>query len=269
MTSRGRRPHVVAIDLDGTLLRSDGAVSPRTVQALDNARTGGARVVVVTARPPRHVRRVLQDAGWCEAIAICSNGAVVHDLARDRAVSTTLIARESAARVAAAFARSMPEVRWAVETGSELVSGPGWGYTFSGELAHRREHPLDELWLLPLVKVLGWSAHRTADEMLEVVRSLGLVDVEPTHSGGPGIVELSAPAVTKAGALADFCRSHGVSAEDVIAFGDMPNDVPMLRWAGRSWAVANAHPEARVAATTVTGANDEDGVAQVLEDLFA
>ena len=184
-------------------------------------------------------------------------------------MSTALLESETAARVAAAFAQSMPEVRWAVETGSELVSGPGWGYTFSGELAHRRDHQLDEMWLLPLVKVLGWSDHRTADQMLEVIRSLGLVDVESTHSGGAGLVELSAAAVTKAGALADFCHSCGVSAEDVIAFGDMPNDVPMLRWAGRSWAVANAHPEARAAATAITGGNDEDGVAQVLEDLFA
>lgn len=245
------------------------APSLRAPFALEGVRSSGARVVVITARPPRHVRRVLQDAGWCEAIAICSNGAIVHDLARDRAVCTAVLESDIAAKVALAFTESMPEVRWAVETGSELVSGPGWGHTFSGELAHRRIHQLDELWLLPLVKVLGWSDRRTADQMLEVIRSLDLVEVEATHSGGSGLVELSAAGVTKAGALADFCTSHGVSAVDVIAFGDMPNDVPMLRWAGRSWAVANAHPEARAAATACTGHHDDDGVAQVLEQLFA
>lgn len=269
MTSASRRPRIVAIDLDGTLLRSDGSVSARTVRALEDVRSSGVRVVVVTARPPRHVQRVLQNAGWCEAIAICCNGAIVQDLARDRAVSTAALGSDIAAKVADALAESLPEVRWAVETGSELVSGPGWGHTFSGELAHRRNHQLDELWLLPLVKVLGWSDCRSADQMLEVIRSLALVDVEATHSGGAGLIELSAAGVSKAGALADFCRSNGVSAIDVIAFGDMPNDAPMLRWAGRSWAVANAHPEARVAATASTGGNDEDGVAQVLEDLFA
>lgn len=269
MNSGRGDPHVVAIDLDGTLLRSDGTLSPRSMRVLDKARSRGARVVVVTARPPRHVRRVLADAGWCEAIAICSNGAIVHDLARNQTVSTAVLGSETAVRVAAAFAQAMPEVRWAVETGFELVSAPGWGYTFSGELAHRRDHQLDAMWLLPLVKILGWSDQRTADQMLEVIRSLDLSDVEFTHSGGAGIVELSAAAVTKAGALAEFCRSSGVTAEDVIAFGDMPNDVPMLRWAGRSWAVANAHPDARDAATAVTASNDDDGVAQVLEDLFA
>ena len=268
MHREGKRPRVVAIDLDGTLLRSDGTVSLRTIAALESARANGAKVVVVTARPPRHVRRVLQDAGWCEATAICSNGAIVYDLARHHAVSTTLLKAETAARVAAAFAESMPEVRWAVETGEELVSGPGWGYTFGGEQAHRRGYDLEELWLLPLVKVLGWSEFRTADQMLEVIGSLSLTDVESTHSGGAGIVELSAASITKAGALADFCRSHGALAEDVVAFGDMPNDIPMLRWAGRSWAVANAHPEALAAATAMTGGNDQDGVAQVLEDLF-
>jgi len=103
---------------------------------------------------------------------------------------------------------------------------------------------------------------------LAVVRSLSLVGVETTHSGGAGLIELSAAAVTKAGALAELCRRWGVTAEEVIAFGDMPNDGPMLRWAGQSWAVANAHPEARAAATDVTASNDEDGVARILEGLF-
>jgi hydroxymethylpyrimidine pyrophosphatase-like HAD family hydrolase len=124
------------------------------------------------------------------------------------------------------------------------------------------------MWLLPLVKVLGWSEFRTADQMLEVIRSLNLTDVESTHSGGAGIVELSAASITKARALADFCQSHGALAEDVVAFGDMPNDIPMLRWAGRSWAVANGHPEAQAAATAITAGNDQDGVAQVLEGLY-
>jgi hydroxymethylpyrimidine pyrophosphatase-like HAD family hydrolase len=65
------------------------------------------------------------------------------------------------------------------------------------------------------------------------------------------------------------CAARGFIAADAIAFGDMPNDLPMLAWAGQSVAVANAHPEVLAAADEVTASNDEDGVAQVLERWFA
>ena len=245
-------------------------MSARTVAALDRARASGARVVVVTARPPRHVTRVLGAAGWSDALAVCSNGALVYDLHDQRVVSDSRVDEAAAMAVAAAFTDRMPDVAWAVETGFELVSGPGWGYTFSGDEEHHvRLDDLADLWTHPLVKVLGWSGERTADELVAVVRALGLPGVEPTHSGGPGIIELSAGGTTKAGALADSVAGWGVSAVEVAAFGDMPNDVPMLRWAGRSWAVDNAHDEALAAADHATASNDDDGVAVVLEALFA
>ena len=67
-------------------------------------------------------------------------------------------------------------------------------------------------------------------------------------------------------ALADWCLGHGIEAADVWAFGDMPNDLPMLSWAGRSYAVANAHPEVVAVATDRCASNDDDGVATVLAE---
>ncbi len=264
------RPCLVATDLDGTLLRSDGTLSPRTVAALDRARASGARVVVVTARPPRYVAQVLSTAGWSDALAVCSNGALVYDVHDQRVVNATRVRVESAVAVAAVFAAYMPHVAWGVETGFEFVGGPGWGYTFSGaEADHARVDDLAELWTHPLVKVLGWGGDSTADEMVRMIRALGPADVEYTHSGSPGIIEISAGGITKAGSLATLCRSWGITASQVAAFGDMPNDVPMLQWAGRSWAVGNAHTDALAAADAITATNDHDGVAVVLEDLFA
>jgi hydroxymethylpyrimidine pyrophosphatase-like HAD family hydrolase len=65
------------------------------------------------------------------------------------------------------------------------------------------------------------------------------------------------------------CADLGVDASQVVAVGDQPNDLPMLEWAGRSYAVANAHPEVLAAVDHVTASNDDDGVAQVLESLLA
>ncbi len=94
-----------------------------------------------------------------------------------------------------------------------------------------------------------------------VVGTRGIV----SYSGADGLAEISAPGVTKAAALAAWCRRLHVAAADVWAFGDMPNDLPMLTWAGTSFAVANAHPDVLAMADHTCPSNDEDGVAQVLE----
>jgi hydroxymethylpyrimidine pyrophosphatase-like HAD family hydrolase len=90
----------------------------------------------------------------------------------------------------------------------------------------------------------------------------------PTHSSGRALIEMSAHGVTKASALAALAEGHEIKPADVIAFGDMPNDLPMLRWAGTSYAVANAHAEVLAAVDHVTAANNDDGVARILEDLY-
>ena len=100
--------------------------------------------------------------------------------------------------------------------------------------------------------------------MAEVVGDRGIV----AFSGAGGLAEISAPGVTKAAALESWCTDLGIGAEDVWAFGDMPNDLPMILWAGTSFAVANAHPDVVAAADHVCPSNDEDGVAQILERLL-
>jgi hydroxymethylpyrimidine pyrophosphatase-like HAD family hydrolase len=89
-----------------------------------------------------------------------------------------------------------------------------------------------------------------------------------THSSSIGLLEISAPGVTKATGLAELADALGVAAHEVLAIGDMPNDLPMLLWAGRSYAVANAHPAVREAADETIGSNDEDAVATLIEKLL-
>jgi hydroxymethylpyrimidine pyrophosphatase-like HAD family hydrolase len=95
-------------------------------------------------------------------------------------------------------------------------------------------------------------------------------DAEPVHSGsGHGLLEVSASGVNKARALADLVADWGFGSDDVLAFGDMPNDLPMLRWAGRSVAMADGHHETQAAADRIAPGCADDGVAQVLEELIA
>ena len=75
--------------------------------------------------------------------------------------------------------------------------------------------------------------------------------------------------MSKAAALQRICDMHGISSADTIAFGDMPNDIEMLAWAGHGVAMGNGHPETKAVADEVTLTNDEDGVGVVLEREFA
>jgi len=97
----------------------------------------------------------------------------------------------------------------------------------------------------------------------------GLVEVTHSSYAGPAFIEASAGGVTKATALARLCESHGIGPEDVVAFGDQRNDLPMLGWAGRPYAMANAHPDVLAAVPNHAPSNEEDGVAVVLEELLA
>ena len=85
----------------------------------------------------------------------------------------------------------------------------------------------------------------------------------------PSLVTVRGIGVSKATTLARFADELGISAEDVVAFGDMPNDLPMLAWAGTAYAVANAHPLVLEAVDNTTASNNDDGVADVVEQLFA
>jgi hydroxymethylpyrimidine pyrophosphatase-like HAD family hydrolase len=122
----------------------------------------------------------------------------------------------------------------------------------------------------PAVKLMLRHDQLLADALLDRARAVVGHLAELTHSNsGDGLLEISAQGISKATTLERVCAEHGVAREEVIAFGDMPNDLPMLEWAGYAVAVANGHPDVLAAAAEVTASNDEAGVARVLERLFA
>ncbi|MFI6923287.1 HAD family hydrolase [Nonomuraea spiralis] len=260
-------PRIVATDLDGTLLTSSGAISPRTDQAMRLARSAGAEIVFVTARPPRSVRLLAGRTGLT-GLAICSNGAVLYDLATEKAVASRTIEPRAARRVADSLAAALPGVAFAVETGTGVLTEAGYTRRVAHDVQNYREVASACEAGEPIVKLLVLSPAHTTDEMNTVaVAAIGGL-AEVTHSGVPGLLEVSAPGVTKAAMLAELCRERGVEPAEVVAFGDMPNDLPALAFAGAGYAMANAHPLVLAAARHRTSSNDEDGVAQVLERLY-
>lgn len=263
-------PRLIASDLDGTLLRDDGTLSPRTLRALRAAEGAGAEIVIVTARPPRFVDRLAQATGLV-GTAVCSNGAMVYDIATRTVVSSRLLSLATARRVVTALATALPGVGFALETGNQVLYEPAFRMRFAEDGAEIPVPSLADLWLTeaPVTKLLAWSDRLDADTLVAAARPGAGSDVQLTHSGGRGLLEISAQGVTKAGTLAMLCAGRGIEAAEVIAFGDMPNDLTVLDWAGTGYAMANAHPAVLAAVPAHTVSNEEDGVAHVIERLLA
>ena len=260
---------LVATDLDGTLLRRDGSVSDRTRALLASLPERGVTLVMVTARPPRALREIAERAGMEEGVAICCNGAVIYDVAANSILDHWPLSAEVATRLVVTLRETLPDVCFAIENG--LRAGYESGYLrIRGREPQPEDYIADALALCgtPVSKLLARHPTLSADELLAVGRAVAGEDAVATHSGAR-LLEISAPGVDKASALAALCARLEIAPAGVVAFGDMPNDVPMLRWAGTGIAVANAHRDALASADAMTASNDDDGLAVALETLLA
>jgi Cof subfamily protein (haloacid dehalogenase superfamily) len=268
---------LVATDLDGTLLRSDGSVSDRSRAALKAAADAGLLVVFVTGRPPRWLD-VLVDATGYVGVAVGANGAVLYDMTTEEVLRAHTLDEALMAEIGSALRAEFPRVQFAVEYGAGFAAEPGYvhdwqinpAYDRRGlAIAQPRIGELAEIITEPGVKLLAKDREVDADLFLTAATALVGRRATITHSSSFGLLEISAPGVTKATGLAEVADRHGVAPHQVAAIGDMPNDLPMLQWAGHSFAVANAHPSVQEVADEVVASNDEDAVAQLIEGLLS
>lgn len=235
---------LVASDIDGTLIRSDGKLSPRTTEILDQLYSRGIPTVLVTGRPVRWLRQ-LYDQMVEPLPAVCANGAVVYDPDTDEILRAAPLSVDLLLDVTRKLREAVPDITLAVEVenGRSFRYEQRWPLHWDGE--HKTVRVVashEELISVPAVKLLARSASYGPDEFAALVSSTLGGLAEATHSSSSALVEISAAGVTKAAGLAWLCEREGFTAQDVVAFGDMPNDLPLLSWAGRSVAMGNAHP---------------------------
>jgi len=261
----------VATDLDGTIVRTDGTISGRTVEVVERLEKAGAVFVMVTGRPPRWMAPVAEETGH-RGLAVCANGALIYDMHTERVVRSHLLSAGAAREVVEALRRDLPSIAFAIEKGP--VDGmPG---SFAREAVYVPRWDNDEVAVEDIavmiaggaVKLLARVEEMESDELLAAARACLGDAAELTHSSSGGLLEISAVGISKASGLAALAEERGVGADEVIAFGDMPNDLPMLSWAGHSVGMANAHPDVLELVDEVTASNDDHGVAMVLERWF-
>lgn len=260
--------HLVATDLDGTLLREDLTVSRRTRHALSLIRKEGAHHLVVTGRSLSELRPILEDMDY-RGIAVCSQGTQIYDAATDQLLGSATplddgIAREAVGRIAVvAGPMSLAVMTSGLE--NRFIFGPG--YAQPGEFPHSVPVPEERLWDQPIEKVLLRHPVLDDDSLTSLAAASCGSEVTVIHSGDHEI-ELRPVGVDKVVGLAKAAELLSVSRAQVLAFGDMPNDIAMLRWAQHGVAMGNAHRSVISVADEVAPTNLEDGVAAVLERLL-
>jgi Cof subfamily protein (haloacid dehalogenase superfamily) len=265
----GKRPKLIATDLDGTIVPHLGPISDRTIAAFKRAHEAGIEIFFVTGRPPRWMKEVKEAFGFGNAI--CANGAILYDLMNERVIEEWLIPKETQLEIVKRLRKYLPGIYFAVEYGDEFHREKKYTTKWDIGLDNIGVDSIEMKIKLPAFKMLGRCANNefTSDQMLEIAaRELrGIANI--THSNASeSLIEISALGVSKGETLAKMAERAGLTAQDCVTFGDNPNDFSMLEWATRSWAMSDGHPDGPKYAKFVADAHYHDGVAIVIESLL-
>lgn len=269
MTDPTRLPRLVVSDLDGTFLSPDGTVSEQNRAAVKAAQAAGIPVLFATGRPVRWLD-VIRDLPGTHPTVIASNGAVLYDLGSATMLDRLCLDPEVTLGAVRALRTALPEAGFAFESGTRFGydaayatlraddgTDPSLVRGQAEDLARRDD----------CVKMLVQDRTRGADELALAVAAVVGDSLTVTHSAARdhGLVEVSGPGVSKASMLQRCCTRLGVDPGRVAAFGDMPNDVDMLTFAGMPHVVANAHPSLLDGRYPVVPSNFESGVGQTIQ----
>ena len=232
-------------DIDGTLLNSQHQITPKTEKAIKNILKQGIPFIPVSARPPYAITPYMEQLGSQHGM-ICYSGALILDKNLTALYSVTLEPQDlqKLNELLADFAH----------LSISYYAGLDW---FCNDVNND--------WIKQESEITGLSAEEI--QTVEPVLKQALPHLS-IHRSKDEYLEITNPAATKAKAI-QFMEQHlGISAEQVIAFGDNFNDLDMLQYAGLSVAMGNAPNAIKQAAKEVTSTNNEDGIALVLNRVF-
>lgn len=257
------RPRLIGCDLDGTLVARGNELTPRVAAAVSATVDAGIPVVAVTGRPWQWVLDLAREHRLLP-YSVVSNGAALVDVATG-AVEHNGLADGAVVGLMERIRDRVPDITFAIDTTSDLYAEVGFH-----DPGYRGQHVVEDLVPLAERDVVKLIARKDGIDGADLVALLDeevLAGAALPYAGFGGWVELLASGVSKASGLAVVAERLGVDPAQVWVVGDEWNDVPMFEWAGLAVAMGNAPPHVRAAADRVVATADDDGVAELLEEL--
>jgi Cof subfamily protein (haloacid dehalogenase superfamily) len=265
----GKRPKLIATDLDGTIVAHYGFISDRTKIAFAAANAAGIHIYFITGRPIRWMKEIKENFNF--GLGVCGNGALLYDFINEKVLEEWSFSVKAQLETVKRLRQVIPPVSFATEIGEDFLREkkyvPRWDI---GE-DNVGVDLIEEVITAPALKMLARCSDGefSSDEMLALASKAleGIATV--THSNSTdSLLEISAVGVSKGATLSRVAGRLGLTADDCVTFGDNPNDFSMLSWASRSWAMADGHPDLMKYAKFQTDPHQEDGVAKVIEQLL-
>ncbi|MFX3624103.1 MAG: Cof-type HAD-IIB family hydrolase [Ectobacillus sp.] len=263
--------HLIALDLDGTLLKDNKTISERTKKAIQKARAQGHIVVISTGRPYRASNLYYKELQLDTPIVNFNGAYVHHPLDASWGTYHTPLELNIAKEIVAACADFGVKNLYAeviddvyvrhIDEGMKHIFQFGNPKVYTGDLLHI----LDDA---PTCLLIDANEHEV-EAIRQHLTNVHAEVIDHRRWAAPWhIIEIVKSGMNKAIGLKKITDYYGIPSERVIAFGDEDNDFEMIEFAGRGVAMGNAIAELKSLANYVTATNEEDGVAVYLEDLL-
>lgn len=257
---------IIALDLDGTLLRSDKTIDPLTADALRSLVARGLHVILASARPPRSVRGFYRQLGL-SSVQINYNGALTWDEHNQSPLSHDPLPHRVAHEIIATARRFFPEV---------IVQAEVLDRLYTDRIDARYDTETGRLFKADrIAPITEWEEHDITKLMLlgEPAAIAGLraqllsmySDSVVIMQSDPDLLQIAKLGTGKGVALARLARALNIDSAEVFAIGDAENDLDMLNFAGVSVAMQHAPDTVKRAASFIAPTNDHQGVLRALQ----
>lgn len=257
---------MLALDLDGTTLRSSQELSMAVIRAVIAATEKGVKVVLASARPPRSVREIYQHFAL-DTPQVNYNGAVIWDQVRRRALHHLPMEPKLARKIIKAARRTDRNVvvsleildKWYTDHVDETLPTQT-SRLFSPDFVG----PLKAFWHVPVTKLMLHAPPARMQVIHAAMKRKFEGKVAMTVSD-EHLLQIASLGVDKAPALKRIADSFGIAPRNIMAIGDAPNDLGMLRWVGFAVCPENAWPEVKREVDVIVSRNDDDGVTEAID----
>ena len=266
-----QKPDFIATDVDGTLLNRSESITLRTCEVIQAAILSNTTFVLATGRPPRWILPIVENLGFAP-IAICANGSVVYDSYTGHIVLAHTFLYDLLEEIIEIVTYIIPDAELFVEQVGNSISESSTLYlisksssTYHKTKAEKKELFLKDIAKLSIIKLLIYKQDAKSADIINRLSKYVKLRASITYSINNGLVEVVPLYINKATGITQFIKYTKLSIKKSISFGDMPNDIPMLKWASVGVAMRNSHSKVIKIANEITSSNYEDGVAVMLE----